>query len=196
MRKRKRPPSRMRFTAAGAEHTIQHCGCLKGEGAAAVRAQIEGMGTPPPAPTGRNKPCPCGSGGKYKQCCGWHLEPRDTRPERRYWPPGNGVTEPEGPASEPPPPSEGAQRRRHRIVELEERKARVIARVDAILDGERRRDEASRLTRKARDLEARARAGAVDAAALRSVATENRARAAELRREAAAIRARVRKERT
>ncbi|HQE91196.1 MAG TPA: SEC-C metal-binding domain-containing protein [Anaerolineae bacterium] len=22
-------------------------------------------------PLGRNDPCPCGSGKKYKQCCGW-----------------------------------------------------------------------------------------------------------------------------
>jgi hypothetical protein len=25
---------------------------------------------PPPAPVGRNDPCPCGSGKKYKHCCG------------------------------------------------------------------------------------------------------------------------------
>ena len=24
---------------------------------------------------GRNDPCPCGSGNKYKKCCGKHLEP-------------------------------------------------------------------------------------------------------------------------
>ena len=34
--------------------------------------------TPPAVPPGRNKPCPCGSGLKYKMCCG-EGEPRTTQ---------------------------------------------------------------------------------------------------------------------
>ncbi|MGE5308725.1 MAG: SEC-C metal-binding domain-containing protein [Deltaproteobacteria bacterium] len=46
----------------------------------AVEMQVEGEGSHSPRPTpqavrpqdkvGRNEPCPCGSGKKYKKCCG------------------------------------------------------------------------------------------------------------------------------
>jgi uncharacterized protein YecA (UPF0149 family) len=43
-----------------------------------IRHKLEALPDPPPAPTpvnrgpkvGRNEPCPCGSGRKYKKCCG------------------------------------------------------------------------------------------------------------------------------
>ena len=33
---------------------------------------LRGAGPAPAAKTGRNDPCPCGSGKKFKKCCGGH----------------------------------------------------------------------------------------------------------------------------
>ena len=33
--------------------------------------------------TGRNQPCPCGSGRKYKHCCGKHKARKKTRERQR-----------------------------------------------------------------------------------------------------------------
>ncbi|MBQ2707482.1 MAG: SEC-C domain-containing protein [Clostridia bacterium] len=54
------------------------CICLQGNGAAQLFHGIEvvhpvGVNGTAPARTpkvGRNDPCPCGSGKKYKKCCG------------------------------------------------------------------------------------------------------------------------------
>ncbi len=50
----------------GDEETVDH----------AIDLRLDLAGVPPPAPpapagkVGRNDPCPCGSGKKYKKCCG------------------------------------------------------------------------------------------------------------------------------
>src|ERR1700746_3676867 len=37
---------------------------------------------------GRNEPCPCGSGKKYKRCCGVNAAPKITAPQAPSYPPG------------------------------------------------------------------------------------------------------------
>lgn len=196
MRNRNRPPPDFRFTEEGADATINECSCLKKKGIRLVREQIGPREvTPPPAPTGRRKPCPCGSGGKYKQCCGWADEPEDTRGERRYWPPGGGP-EAEAPPSVAPPPAPAAdlvKRRRH--AEREEVRAATVRRVDAALDTEHKRDEAHRQVRAARKLEGyvaarRFQGEKLDAALVAWFADE----AASLRRLAAELRQEARGE--
>jgi preprotein translocase subunit SecA len=46
-------------------HTIYHVGIVKKEQQPREREKV-----PVPQRTGRNDPCPCGSGKKYKRCCG------------------------------------------------------------------------------------------------------------------------------
>lgn len=186
MRKKRRPPERFRFTEEGAQATLTQCQCLRAKGAMLVRAQIDRAPAPtPPARTGRNAPCACGSGGKYKQCCGWGEEPEETRPPRRYWPPKGSA-----PASVPPPPAAPKPTPRERFVEREERRAETVRRVDAALETAHKQTEAERMARAARKL-ARIAAGRtfeaqpIDAATAATFAQQ----AAQLRAEAAQLRA-------
>jgi hypothetical protein len=48
----------------------QHVRELRDRGEAASAAQAASEPAPSPAKTGRNDPCPCGSGKKFKKCCG------------------------------------------------------------------------------------------------------------------------------
>lgn len=208
MREELRPPSRMRFTREGADATINNCKCLQDAGVQLVREQVEtaeeraerlAREAPPNEPTGRNRPCPCGSKGKYKQCCGWHLEPRDTRGERRYWPPGH---EPEAEAPAPPaapeaPPIDAVgAARRHRFAERQERIAATVRRVDAALEIAHEQTEAERMARAARTLARIAREQSFKGQKLDAAAAQHFAdQAAELRAGAAELRAKVNTER-
>jgi preprotein translocase subunit SecA len=68
-----RPPA-----AAGGEipsadpqpSAAQQAALAAGEQAGAAPATAEPVKRPPPAVVGRNEPCPCGSGKKFKHCHG------------------------------------------------------------------------------------------------------------------------------
>jgi len=188
MRAKSRPPAEMKFTQAGADACIAECKCLRRRGAALVREQIAAKPPNVPAPTGRNRPCPCGSGGKYKQCCGAAAEGA----QRKYFAPGTEATAPAEPIEVVP---EATHKRRKRIAELEERRATIVRRVDDILSAEHKRDDADRAVRRARELERAARTTfrgqGSGAAQLRAEAGELRANAAQLRAEAKEARARI-----
>jgi preprotein translocase subunit SecA len=51
-------------------HTIFHVNIVKKEAAPAAAAASRREAVPADKRTGRNDPCPCGSGKKYKKCCG------------------------------------------------------------------------------------------------------------------------------
>jgi preprotein translocase subunit SecA len=51
-------------------NTIYHANLVKKENATPITAASKGEAVPAGRKTGRNDPCPCGSGKKYKHCCG------------------------------------------------------------------------------------------------------------------------------
>jgi preprotein translocase subunit SecA len=53
---------------------MQYSGPAEDGGAAEVQASRPGDGADPFATAGRNDPCPCGSGRKFKRC---HGDPRN-----------------------------------------------------------------------------------------------------------------------
>jgi len=57
---------RVNHMCAGTRRFLDYAGPRLEALAAAARPK----GEPPSAPPGRNAPCPCGSGRKYKRCCG------------------------------------------------------------------------------------------------------------------------------
>ncbi len=197
MQNKRRPPPEARFTEAGAEATLGECKCLNSKGVKLVREQIEREPPkPPPAPTGRNKPCPCGSGGKYKQCCGWVQEPEETRGPRKYWPPGDEPEAETPPSVKPAPPEDLGHKRRKEEVEREERKAATWKRVDATLDTMHKADEVDRMCRAARKLARLVAAGSFEGQRIDGeTARRFEAQAAQLRAEAAQLRATVKQER-
>jgi len=50
--------------------TIYHANLIKKENTTPITAASKGEAVPAGKKTGRNDPCPCGSGKKYKHCCG------------------------------------------------------------------------------------------------------------------------------
>lgn len=192
MRMFRRPPERFRFTEEGANATLTECSCLRAKGVKLVKAQTQAKAAPPPPRTGRNHPCPCGSGGKYKQCCGFDQEPEEARGARRYWPPGG------KPASEPPPPPPPppiGDPKRKRFVEREERRAATVRRVDTVLERGHKADEADRQVRAARKLERIARDRAFEGQHVDAKTAAHFAETArELREQAAAARAEIKVE--
>ncbi len=51
---------------------------------------VDAPGAPSPSPAGRNEPCPCGSGKKYKHCCGADGGGDGRRPDNDGGEDGNG----------------------------------------------------------------------------------------------------------
>jgi len=51
-------------------HSIYHVSLVKKEAATPLTAASQREAVPVGKKVGRNDPCPCGSGKKYKRCCG------------------------------------------------------------------------------------------------------------------------------
>jgi len=51
-------------------HHIYHVSLVKKEAATPMTAASQREAVPAGKKVGRNDPCPCGSGKKYKRCCG------------------------------------------------------------------------------------------------------------------------------
>jgi len=51
-------------------HTIYHMNIVKKDAATPITSASRGAAVPAGQKAGRNDPCPCGSGKKYKKCCG------------------------------------------------------------------------------------------------------------------------------
>jgi uncharacterized protein YecA (UPF0149 family) len=54
---------------AGIQRFLEHALPGLRELAAAYRREQDALRAPAAAPPGRNDPCPCGSGRKFKRCC-------------------------------------------------------------------------------------------------------------------------------
>ena len=59
-----------RYRRHGWRHVDEAVGHALGQSAAGWPGDEVGWEVPPAPPVGRNDLCPCGSGAKYKRCCG------------------------------------------------------------------------------------------------------------------------------